>query len=275
MKFPYIIICTIIIAFTAAAQEGLFKTYYSSGQIESEINYQNNIREGEAKFYFENGTLKEERTYINGKVEGIIKLYHENGNLKEIASIENGKREGPTSQFNEEGVYTADIEFHEGRKIPSLPELVEPPIIASTDVSTEIEENNNIETAKAKERNLKKKSEGLNVPPPLEDIIDDDPAFFSTAEVMPQPVGGMSAVYNRLVYPSEARNKKIEGTVKVLVYINEWGDVTQAEVVEGIGYGCDEAAKTTLFYTKFSPGMIRGKAVKIRMVIPLDFKLTS
>jgi periplasmic protein TonB len=275
MKFPYLFIFIILTAFTAAAQEGLFKTYYSTGQIESEINYQNNIREGEAKFYYENGNLKEERTYINGKVEGVLKLYHENGSLKEIASIENGKREGPTSLFNEEGIYTADVEFHEGRRLPPAPEIVEPPVIASSNVTPESEEINNIETAKAKERNLRKKSEGLSVPPPLDDVIDDDPAFFSTAEVMPQPVGGMSAVYNRLIYPSEARNKKVEGTVKVLVYINEWGDVTQAEVVEGIGFGCDEAAKTTLFYTKFSPGMIRGKAVKIRMVIPVDFKLTS
>ena len=52
-------------------------------------------------------------------------------------------------------------------------------------------------------------------------------------------------------------------------------DVTKADVIEGIGYGCDESARTTVFYSRFKPGLIKGKPVSVQMIIPLKFQLNN
>ena len=60
--------------------------------------------------------------------------------------------------------------------------------------------------------------------------------------------------------------------MKIKAFIDQNGDVTKAEVVKGIGYGCDEVARITVLYTKFNPGLIRGKPVKTQIIIPFEFK---
>ncbi len=90
---------------------------------------------------------------------------------------------------------------------------------------------------------------------------------------MPEPVGGMKKIMNKLVYPEKAKEDGIQGTVKVLAFIDEDGEVTHAEVVQGIGHGCDQSAKIAVFYTKFKPGLLKGKPVNVQMVIPVEFKL--
>ena len=260
MKFLLLFILVSVPFFTSLAQEGEVKTYYSGGIVESNINYKNNVRDGEAKFYYADGKLKQECSYVNGRIEGLIKNYYENGNLKELINIENGKREGPTTLFDEQGLYLSDLDFHEGiRIVPGPFEKTAPP-----DTGKEL--------AASIDNNIKV-TQNLLVPPPLEEKAEGDPDYFTSAEVMPQPVGGMASVYKRLVYPREAKENRIEGTVKVLLFISEWGDVVLTEIVQGIGYGCDESAKTVLFYTKFSPGLMRGKAVRTKIEVPIEFKL--
>ena len=92
-------------------------------------------------------------------------------------------------------------------------------------------------------------------------------------EVMPDPIGGMNTIYKKLVYPNEAIENKIEGTVKIQVFIEKNGEVSSAQVVEGIGYGCDENARLSVYYTRFKPGLQKGKRIKVQMIIPIEFKL--
>jgi len=83
----------------------------------------------------------------------------------------------------------------------------------------------------------------------------------------------MNTIYKRLVYPIEAKKNKIEGTVKVMAFIEKNGEVSSAQVIEGIGYGCDENARLSVYYTRFKPGLQKGKRVKVQMIIPIEFKL--
>jgi len=92
---------------------------------------------------------------------------------------------------------------------------------------------------------------------------------------MPEPAGGMNTILNKLVYPESAKKDKIQGVVKIRAYIDQYGEVTHDEVVQGIGHGCDEAAKIAVYYTMFKPGLIKGKPVKVQMVIPVEFKLRN
>ncbi len=260
------IICMLLSLNTAFAQEGLIKSFYDNGKLKSEINYSNNVREGEAKFYYENGNIKEERNYVNGKVDGLVKKYNKEGKLEEVFNIEDGKREGPKSLYDSAGVYLSDINFENGVKVKDTSEDEESEVAVK---GTQKAEN------KIPVKTTAQKNNSSSILPPVEEEekYESDPAYYLSAEVMPEPIGGFDALENRIFYPSLAKEKKIEGTVEILTFINKYGDVTKADIVKGIGYGCDESAKTTVFYSRFKPGLIKGKPVNVQMVISLDFKL--
>ncbi|MEM1097029.1 MAG: energy transducer TonB, partial [Bacteroidota bacterium] len=44
-------------------------------------------------------------------------------------------------------------------------------------------------------------------------------------------------------------------------------------VTRGIGAGCDEEAIRAIMQAKFKPGKQRGKAVPVKMSLPITFKL--
>jgi TonB family protein len=268
MKVIFFFIISLIYTLSFA-QEGLVKSYFPNDSLKSEINYVRNVRDGNASFYYENGHLKEEVTYVNGKVEGTVKEYDENGILKELYSIENGKRQGPTSYYDDKGTWTGDKDFDKGIRV-----IEEEPVPGENTETTQIASTDNTANGSGTEKNKIKKTEEQQVPPAIEEeSFDDDPAYYLSAEVMPEPKEGMAALQKKLIYPSYAKGNDIEGTVKIRAYIDQNGDVTRAEVEEGIGYGCDDAARITVLYTKFKPGLIRGKPVKTQLVIPLEFKL--
>ena len=103
--------------------------------------------------------------------------------------------------------------------------------------------------------------------------MENDPAIYKTVEVMPVPVGGYDAIKKKLIYPKLAKENGIQGTVDVQIVVDEFGEVTSAEVVKGIGYGCDETARIAVYYTKFKPGLQKGKPVKVQMTVPIEFKI--
>jgi protein TonB len=114
-------------------------------------------------------------------------------------------------------------------------------------------------------------------PPPKEEIkvVEEEPVYFVAVEEMPFPIGGVQAILSLVVYPEIARRAGIEGKVYVLAYVNEEGTVTKTEILKGIGGGCDEAAEYAVKHTKFSPGKQRGKPVKVKVMVPVVFKLES
>lgn len=133
-----------------------------------------------------------------------------------------------------------------------------------------------------------KTSEDLSVtaPPPApfaEDITEEtqlDPdQVFEVVEDQPEPVGGMEAFYElvgqKLRYPEEARAAGIEGRVFIQFVVNEQGNVGEVKTVKGLGHGLDEAAEDMIRETKWEPGKQKGQAVKVRMIMPVMFKLSG
>jgi protein TonB len=112
-------------------------------------------------------------------------------------------------------------------------------------------------------------------PPPKQEtkIIEDEPVYFVAVEEMPTPIGGIAAIQSKIVYPEIAKRAGVEGTVYVLAYLNEEGTVVKTELVKGIGGGCDEAAEKAVKETRFTPGKQRGKPVKVKVMVPIKFKL--
>jgi hypothetical protein len=252
--FILVLFCSTIIF----PQQGLVKTFYKDGKVESEINYSNNIREGEAKFYFENGNIKRDLTYVNGRVDGLVKEYYENGKLKLSYTITNGKKEGPVSFFKEDGSFINDITYEKGKRIFDSTIPLDESIKSDTTIADT--------TNKAKVNNIASIHQ-VNE----EEQVNPD-SVYSKPDVMPEPKGGIDGISRRLFWPKEARENKVSGIVKIEAVINEHGDVIEDNILEDIGFNCGEAAKITVFYTKFKPGLKHGIPVKVRMVIPVEFK---
>ena len=253
MKFIFFSIF-VLMTVNILAQLDTVKTYYPNRNLEAVVVYEKNIRQGEAIFYCENGNIKEKRNYVNDKVFGTVTSFYENGKLKELYSVEDGKRDGPATFYDSTGNVIEDVLFENGvRKGQEFLLVGEYREEDYQKLLTEWKE-------RQKQKNNEK--EDLNLPPVEEDKTDleDDPAYYMNVEVMPEPIGGMNTIYKKLVYPQEAKENKIEGTVKIRAFIEKNGEVSSAQVVEGIGHGCDENARLSVYYTRFKPGLQKGKS---------------
>lgn len=110
---------------------------------------------------------------------------------------------------------------------------------------------------------------------PEEEVADE---IFTIVEEQPEPKGGMAAFYEyvskNLKYPAQARRMGIEGRVFVEFVIEKDGSITDVKAIKGIGAGCDEEAVRVIEEApKWKPGKQRGRPVRVRMILPITFKL--
>ena len=93
------------------------------------------------------------------------------------------------------------------------------------------------------------------------------------AEQMPEPIGGLKAIQEMVVYPEKALADSIEGKVYVLTFINENGDVVRTEIIKSAHPLLDSAAISAVKEIKFTPAIHKGKNVKVQVTVPIVFKL--
>lgn len=115
----------------------------------------------------------------------------------------------------------------------------------------------------------------MDLPPPPPPQDDDEEDFFVVVENMPDLIGGLGALQRKVKYPEMARRAGIEGRVTVQFIVNEAGQVENPRVIRGIGGGCDEAALDAVKQAKFTPGMQRGRPVRVQYSLPIVFRLQS
>jgi len=116
-----------------------------------------------------------------------------------------------------------------------------------------------------------KPGEGTGVveaPPP-------PPQIFTYVEQMPEPtVNPNEFLSKNLRYPEMAKENNIQGRVTVKFVVNEDGEVSDVQVVKGIGGGCDEEAKRVVQkMPKWKPGKQNGRPVKVYFTLPITFRL--
>ncbi|MGB3618259.1 MAG: energy transducer TonB, partial [Catalinimonas sp.] len=74
--------------------------------------------------------------------------------------------------------------------------------------------------------------------------------------------------------PEQARRMGVEGRVFVQFVVERDGTLTDVQAVKGIGAGCDEEAiRAVKESPKWKPGKQRGRPVRVRMVMPIVFKM--
>jgi protein TonB len=107
----------------------------------------------------------------------------------------------------------------------------------------------------------------------VEEVAEDDNEIFIAVEEMPVLIGGIQGIAARLRYPEVAQLAGIEGRVFVQFVINKEGRVEDAVVIKGQGGGLDEEALRVVRTAQFKPGKQRGRPVKVRMSMPITFRL--
>src|SRR6266513_1459099 len=76
-------------------------------------------------------------------------------------------------------------------------------------------------------------------------------------------------------YPSDLRRRGVQGRVVLAVIINADGtaDVGSLVVTQRVAAGLDSESVRFVRRTSFWPGCLRGRAVRVRVAIPIDYKV--
>jgi len=103
-------------------------------------------------------------------------------------------------------------------------------------------------------------------------IVEEEIIFVSVEE-MPTIIGGLESINKNVHYPDIAKRLDIQGKVIIGILVDKKGDVVESEVIKSLFPELDLIALNAVKQAKFTPGLQRGKPVKVRMVIPIVFKL--
>lgn len=110
--------------------------------------------------------------------------------------------------------------------------------------------------------------------PPEEEVEE----ILTIVEEMPSFPGGTTAFHRylqkNLHYTPMARKMGLEGKVFVQFIVDKEGKISEVEAVRGLGAGLDEEAIRIIENSPaWNPGRQRGRPVKTRIVIPINFAL--
>ncbi len=114
---------------------------------------------------------------------------------------------------------------------------------------------------------------GEGPPEEEEEEEEEEQEIFMVVENQPELIGGMKALQGAVDYPDFARKAGIEGRVIVQFVVDEQGNVQNPKVTRGVHKLLNEEAIKAVKEQKFKPGKQRGQAVKVRMSLPVTFRL--
>jgi TonB family protein len=104
--------------------------------------------------------------------------------------------------------------------------------------------------------------------------------IFTIVEQTALPAGGMdgliSFLQQNLLYPKEAREQGLEGTVFVQFVVNTDGSLSDFTTIKGVSPVLDaEAIRVAKTFPSWTPGKQNGIAVRQRFVLPINFRLNN
>ena len=94
----------------------LEEEYYENGQLEYQIQKNNNKIDGYAKYWNLDGQLINEVNYSNGIFHGNWKEYHSNGKIKYLVSYNYGLKEGYEYFYYDNGIKKSET-YYESNQI--------------------------------------------------------------------------------------------------------------------------------------------------------------
>jgi protein TonB len=216
------------------------------------------------------------------------------------------------TQFEDQGNYTDDLSFEMDEIQVQPPRTIDPPPPPPPPPPpTEIEEvldDLEEEDISFEDQLVEEDTEVVTAPPPAQKEVVSPPVpppppkvevdgFIFVAEQMPRFPGCenkkkfsqkekdqcalgelLGFLSKNLKYPAIARENGIQGTCPVQFTVLEDGTIEDIELLRDIGGGCGtEAVRVMNLMNEkgivWTPGKQRGKPVKVRMTLPIKFKL--
>ena len=118
------------------------------------------------------------------------------------------------------------------------------------------------------------------VAPVVEEEEEEEAAqqIFTVVEKQPEFPGGMAELMKFLAksikYPVIAQENGIQGRVVCSFVVNRDGSIVDIQVMRGVDPSLDkEAVRVIGTMPKWKPGEQRGKPVRVRFILPVQFRL--
>ena len=153
-----------------------------------------------------------------------------------------------------------------------------PPAVQEVEVLNVVEDNVETETIEVStEENETEVVIAAPVEAPVEE--EEEEVVFVVVESMPEFPGGQQALFKFLSenvkYPVIAQENGIQGRVICQFVVNRDGSIVDVEVVRSAGDASldKEAVRVIKSMPKWKPGKQRGKAVRVKYTLPVNFKL--
>ncbi len=104
--------------------------------------------------------------------------------------------------------------------------------------------------------------------------------IFLVVEEQPSFPGGdaemMRFTKANIKYPFNAQKAEVQGTIYIEFVVNPDGHLSDYKILKGQGFGLDdEAMRVVRLFPDWTPGKNNGKAVKVRVSVPIKFRLAS
>ena len=107
-------------------KQGVWKKFFSNGNVKDEITYKMNRPNGAYKVYYDNGKIQEEGVWKNSRNTGQFKRFHPNGKIAQNFKFSStGKREGKQQYFYENGQLMIEGNWDGGKESGVLTEYYE------------------------------------------------------------------------------------------------------------------------------------------------------
>ena len=153
-----------------------------------------------------------------------------------------------------------------------------PPAVQEVEVLNVVEDN--VETESI-EVNTEETETEVVIAAPVEAPVEEEEeeVVFVVVESMPEFPGGQQALFKYLSenvkYPVIAQENGIQGRVICQFVVNKDGSIVDVEVVRSGGDASldKEAIRVIKSMPKWKPGKQRGKPVRVKYTLPVNFKL--
>jgi protein TonB len=154
-----------------------------------------------------------------------------------------------------------------------------PPAVQEVEVLNVVEDN--VETESIEVNTEDDKEVEVVIAAPVEAPVEEEEeeVVFVVVESMPEFPGGQQALFKYLSenvkYPVIAQENGIQGRVICQFVVNKDGSIVDVEVVRSGGDPSldKEAIRVIKSMPKWKPGKQRGKAVRVKYTVPVNFKL--
>ncbi len=173
----------------------------------------------------------------------------------------------------------AEEEIEVVQTAQELPPPPPPPAPEIVEILNVVEDNVEVASVEINTEDNKDKVVAISAPvtsAPIEE--EEDNVIFQVVEKMPSFPGGDSQLFKFLnenvKYPVIAQENGVQGRVICQFVVNRDGSIVDVEVVRSVDASLDkEAIRVIKSMPKWSPGQQRGKPVRVKYTLPVNFKL--